>query len=317
MASEAPQLAFRRARNNDFQFCWSLYRDLMMPLTTELLEWNESGQRRVIEQSLTDSGTFIIVVRGSDIGWLQTRETPEEIYLGQLYVVPSMQSRGIGSAIVRQLCDRAHREGKALTLDVMKNNRAHFFYERFGFRTIGTSKYKYKMRWELRDSPRADGAGEANTNPAIDHEENVRRVLCAVTAWAQRCDNIRGIALVGSRARDAARADSDIDLVLLVPDPRKFFSDDTWLQAIDWSSRPVHYQDAQYGACTSRHVRLENTLEVEFGFVPLSWANCSPVDSGTKQVIAGGCRVLYDRDKAITNLLAHCFGSVADNDLRN
>jgi ribosomal protein S18 acetylase RimI-like enzyme len=146
MASEAPQLAFRRASSNDFQFCWPLYRDLMMPLTTELLEWNESGQRRVIEQSLTDSGTFIIVVRGSDIGWLQTRETPQEIYLGQLYVVPSMQSRGIGSAIVRQLCDRAHGEGKAFTLDVMKNNRARLFYERLGFRIIGTSKYKQKMR---------------------------------------------------------------------------------------------------------------------------------------------------------------------------
>jgi ribosomal protein S18 acetylase RimI-like enzyme len=317
MVSEAPQLAFRRASSNDLQFCWSLYRDLMMPLTTELLEWNESGQRRVIEQSLTDTGTFIIVVRDTDIGWFQTRETPEEIYLGQLYVVPSMQSRGIGRAIIRQLCDRTHREGKALTLDVMKNNRARFFYERFGFRTIGTSKYKYQMRWDLCVSPRADGASEANTGPAIDHEEDVKRVLCAVTAWAQRCDDIRGIALVGSRARDTARSDSDIDLVLLVADPRTFFSDDTWLRAIDWSSRPVHYQDAQYGACTSRHVRLENTLKVEFGFVRSSWANCAPIDRGTKQVISDGCRVLYDPDKALTNLLAHCFGSVADNDLRN
>jgi uncharacterized protein len=317
MVSEAPQLAFRRASSSDFQFCWSLYRDLMKPLTTELLEWNETGQRQVIEQSLTDSGTFIIVVRDTDIGWLQTRETPEEIYLGQLYVVPSMQSRGIGSAIIRQLCDRAHQEGKALSLDVMKNNRARLLYERFGFRTIGVSQYKNNMRWELCVSPRADGAGEANTSPTIEHEEDVKRVLCAATAWAQQCDGIRGIALVGSRARDAARSDSDIDLVLLVADPRKFFSDDTWLQAIDWSSRPVHYQDAQYGACTSRHVRLENTLEVEFGFVPSSWASCSPVDEGTKQVISGGCRVLYDRDKALTNLLAHCFGSVADNDLRN
>jgi ribosomal protein S18 acetylase RimI-like enzyme len=185
MVSETPQLAFRRASSNDFQFCWTLYRDLMKPLTTELLEWNESGQRRVIEQSLTDSGTFIILVRGTDIGWLQTRETPDEIYLGQLYVTPSMQSRGIGSAIIRQLCDRAHREGKALTLDVMKNNRARLFYERLGFRTIGTSQYKQKMRWELCVSPCADGAGEANTSPAIDHEEDVKRVLCAATAWAQ------------------------------------------------------------------------------------------------------------------------------------
>src|SRR5215211_7475484 len=116
MVSEALQPELRRASSDDFQFCWPLYRDLMKPLTTGLLEWNESGQRAVIEQSLTDSGTSIIVVRNSDIGWLQTRETRQEIYLGQLYVIPSMQNRGIGTAIVRRLCHRANREGKPLTL---------------------------------------------------------------------------------------------------------------------------------------------------------------------------------------------------------
>jgi ribosomal protein S18 acetylase RimI-like enzyme len=33
-----------------------------------------------------------------------------------------------------------------LTLDVMKNNRARFFYERLGFQVIGQSEHKLKMR---------------------------------------------------------------------------------------------------------------------------------------------------------------------------
>jgi ribosomal protein S18 acetylase RimI-like enzyme len=147
--SGATEFQLRRANGDDFKFCWSLYSDLMKPLTMELLGgWNESGQKQVVEQSLTDPGTSIIVADGSDIGWLQTKETPEEIYLGQLYVLPSMQNRGIGTAVVRQLADRASREGRALTLEVMKNNCARVLYERLGFGVVGSSKYKLSMRWQ-------------------------------------------------------------------------------------------------------------------------------------------------------------------------
>ena len=149
MATGAIEFRLRPASGGDFQLCWSLYCDLMKPLTMELLEyWDESGQRRMIEETLADSGTSIVVLSGSDIGWLQINETPEEIYLGQLYVTPSMQNRGIGTAVVRRLCDRASRERKALALEVMKNNRARSLYERLGFDTVGSSKYKFNMRWQ-------------------------------------------------------------------------------------------------------------------------------------------------------------------------
>jgi ribosomal protein S18 acetylase RimI-like enzyme len=49
---------------------------------------------------------------------------------------------------VRELTDKARQAGKALTLDVMKNNRARLLYERVGFRVIGESEYKLKMRWQ-------------------------------------------------------------------------------------------------------------------------------------------------------------------------
>jgi ribosomal protein S18 acetylase RimI-like enzyme len=150
MDSRALNFEFRPATGDDFNFCWSLYRDLMKPLTVELLEWNELAQRRVVEQALIDRGTSIIVVRGSDIGWLQIGETRDEIYLGQLYVMPSMQNRGIGTAVARQLCGRACKEGKLLTLEVMKNNRAHSLYDRLGFRIVDSSKYKLKMQWQKK-----------------------------------------------------------------------------------------------------------------------------------------------------------------------
>jgi predicted nucleotidyltransferase len=133
----------------------------------------------------------------------------------------------------------------------------------------------------------------------LNHIEQTESVLKAVLAWAAASDAIRAVALVGSRARGAARPDSDIDLVLLVVDPEAFRADDSWLDAIDWKStgvRPTTRRDARYGALWSRHVRVDDGLEVEFGFAPLSWANRDPPDPGTRRVICEGCRVLYDPD---------------------
>ena len=137
----------RSACSADFAFAWSLYRGLMKSLTVELLgRWNEPGQKRVVELALTQEGTSIVVIDGSDVGWLHVGELSGAIYLGQLYLAPELQNRGIGTAIVTELRDKAQQAGKALTLDVMKNNRARFFYERLGFQVIGQSEHKLKMR---------------------------------------------------------------------------------------------------------------------------------------------------------------------------
>jgi GNAT superfamily N-acetyltransferase len=55
-----------------------------------------------------------------DAGWVQVIESRDTLYLGQLYVAPSSQNRGIGTAILHELTDRARQGGKTLTLDVMK-----------------------------------------------------------------------------------------------------------------------------------------------------------------------------------------------------
>jgi ribosomal protein S18 acetylase RimI-like enzyme len=120
----------------------------MKPLTEEILTWNDQSQRAMVEQSLAHQGTSIIVVNGSSVGWLQVDSTSSAIYLGQLYITPTLQKRGVGTAIMKWLCGQARRDGKSVTLEVMKNNQALAFYDHLGFRVVGESKYKYEMRWQ-------------------------------------------------------------------------------------------------------------------------------------------------------------------------
>ena len=127
-----------------------------------------------------------------------------------------------------------------------------------------------------------------------------------ITDWVKTQEDIRGVALVGSHARDTARPDSDIDLVLLSKNPNRF-RDAAWLTNLAPSRTTMHltkWADEEYGAVWSRRAWFEPECEVEFSFAPLSWAEASPVDPGTARVVSDGCRILYDPDGLLQRLIS-------------
>jgi predicted nucleotidyltransferase len=138
-------------------------------------------------------------------------------------------------------------------------------------------------------------------------EDRVESILAVIVAWAAQRGDLWAVALVGSWARGAARDDSDIDLVLLTLDPLWFRQNDDWLSQLNWHSigSPIaEWQDADYGVVWSRHLRLVDGIKIELGFGPLAWASVDPIDAGTSRVISDGCRILYDPQNLLQNLLA-------------
>lgn len=134
------------------------------------------------------------------------------------------------------------------------------------------------------------------------------RLVAILTAWTERTPSILGLALIGSHARGAARADSDIDLMLITREPYAFRNSHTWVEGIDWGaahSSVAEWHDVQYGRVWSRHFRLVDGSELELSFVDPSWAAVDPLDAGTRDVIAGGCRILVDREHLFGHLVAH------------
>ena len=131
-------------------------------------------------------------------------------------------------------------------------------------------------------------------------------IVQIIADWAKAQPTIQAVALVGSHARGSAGADSDIDLVLIVTDPRAFRDETAWLDTIGWNAmgaRPQRWQDEDYGALWSRRLWLEtNHGEIEFGFASPSWDDVNPLDPGTRSVIADGCRILHDPRKILSRL---------------
>ena len=65
---------------------------------------------------------------------------------------------------------------------------------------------------------------------------------------------------------------------------------------------PFRQQTEQYGALTSIRVWYSDGSEIEYGLSGESWA-ALPLDEGTRQVIAGGMRVLFERESILSRHL--------------
>lgn len=127
----------------------------------------------------------------------------------------------------------------------------------------------------------------------------VEEFLTRVADWALTRSDILAVALVGSYARGTARRDSDVDLVVLTTAPLKYAAD------VDWARRlgsVANHAIEHWGRVTSVRVWYESGLEVEFGFATPGWVS-APLDEGTRRVVAGGLRVLMDRDAVLASLV--------------
>lgn len=129
----------------------------------------------------------------------------------------------------------------------------------------------------------------------------VEDLLDAVCSWAPCQADVRAAALVGSWARGAARADSDVDIVLLTNSRATYTDGEDWLTAF---GADVVVRTQQWGILTERRLARPSGLVVEVGIVSPAWASTEPLDAGTAQVAADGLMALYDPDGLLARLTA-------------
>jgi ribosomal protein S18 acetylase RimI-like enzyme len=137
--------AFRAARAEDFDYCARLYFEGMEKIIKEL-NLKMDAQVAGLRQRWDVTQVRIITRDGADVGWLQSFEQDDALFLGQLFVDNALRRRGIGTEVVKALIGEAVRAGRAMTLGVVKTNPALRLYERLGFRTTHEDERKFYMR---------------------------------------------------------------------------------------------------------------------------------------------------------------------------
>ena len=131
--------------------------------------------------------------------------------------------------------------------------------------------------------------------------EDIAATLEKVGEWSCQQQDIIAVALVGSYARNQARDDSDIDLVVLTSQPDLYLEHHDWLKYFG-DVRSVRKEN--YGKVTSLHVHYLNGYEVEFGITSPTWANI-PLDQETHGVVTKGLLPIYDPDNKLGQLITH------------
>ena len=150
------ELALRPAQPRDFASCQRAYFEGMAAII-EALKLDMTRHLKSFREQRQLAEVRLITVAGNGVGWVQTTAASEVIYLGQLYLEKRFQRQGIGSRVMRMVLDEAAREGKAVTLGVVKINPARWLHERLGFRVTHEDQHKLYMGREW--SPARHDAG--------------------------------------------------------------------------------------------------------------------------------------------------------------
>jgi uncharacterized protein len=140
-----------------------------------------------------------------------------------------------------------------------------------------------------------------------ERRREVQTFLHHARDWAFSRPDVVGAAVVGSWARDTARADSDVDLVLLTHDPVTYTEHHEWLAALAPGGRLIRTRS--WGVLVERRILLRSGLEIEMGVVRPSWAKTQPVDAGTKRAVRSGFRPILDPHGVLAALAAACRGA--------
>lgn len=100
------------------------------------VEMQFDAQDRAYREAYPEGEFLVVLENGDAVGRLSVGRLPGELRLIDVIVAPASRGRGIGTALVQWLVERADRDGLALTLHVEPWNPARRLYERLGFESI-------------------------------------------------------------------------------------------------------------------------------------------------------------------------------------
>ena len=107
---------------------------------TSMFGWDEDGQRGFHDKAWQQQKPDIITYEGKPIGTVATIESEDCIEVGQFFILPDYQNKGIGTHLLKSILDKAGKLGKNVTLKFLNNNPVKSLYVRNGFRIVDTSE---------------------------------------------------------------------------------------------------------------------------------------------------------------------------------
>jgi GNAT superfamily N-acetyltransferase len=123
----------RGAAASDVEVIAELRAVVMRADLERLGRFDEERVRQRFRDSFTARHTSVVVVDGAFAGSVAVRPAENGRWLEHFYLDPSLQGRGIGSAVLRTVLQQADADGAPVRLNVLQGSAARRLYERHGF----------------------------------------------------------------------------------------------------------------------------------------------------------------------------------------
>jgi len=151
-------LAVRPALPQDEIFLYELYSAIrgpefaLAPITPtqreHLIRMQFRGQISAYTQNYPNSCYHIVLLDSKPVGRLWVAQSDSEFHLVDIGVHPSVQSKGVGSALVQRLQQEAARARMPIRSCVSKFNPGSLrFHKRLGFSIVREDEMNYFMEW--------------------------------------------------------------------------------------------------------------------------------------------------------------------------
>lgn len=141
-------VTLRQATEKDKEFLYQLHVAAMGEYIEATWGWHETWQREYFNRKWDPLPRKIIRVNGQDAGVLVVRWEPDRFFIELIELLPVYQGYGVGTAVIRDIQQRASKQHLPITLHVLKANKpARRLYERLGFRITEEREERYVMTW--------------------------------------------------------------------------------------------------------------------------------------------------------------------------
>ncbi|CAN5600415.1 hypothetical protein BH24ACI2_BH24ACI2_15400 [soil metagenome] len=128
-----------------------LHNAALKQYVTQTWGWDNDWQQQNFERNFNSDVGEIIVINGTDAGFLWVIEKETETLLASIRMLPEFQNKGIGTKIIQKIIGESQKKNKPVRLQVLKINPAKKLYERLGFEIFDETKTHFLMKTPNKD----------------------------------------------------------------------------------------------------------------------------------------------------------------------
>lgn len=142
------------ASDADYEFSYQVKKAAEGDLIRKVFGWNEAFQRGFHLKEWLEKRPHIIRYDGVSIGTISVQDIDGSIEIGQFFILPKYQNKGVGSAVLHRVLQRADEEGLPVRLAYLNGSRVASLYSRNGFELVERTETLSRMerqpvRWAL------------------------------------------------------------------------------------------------------------------------------------------------------------------------